>query len=240
MSVRNFQDTNTAIFKITSGGAAYDLTLPFNPECIEWWNYTKYGTANTDATVGKQGVWFSGMPAGDALEMLTIVDNGVTALKNLVLETTNGVTLLGDGSGFADNHRTPTAITAAMPPVVTSAAHGLVNGQYVRATDFVTSPVADATGMEQLNNNLYLVGLVTTNTFALYDSQTGLPIDASAYTAFVNNGIAQFTLTGESLYTQNAAPVFRVTLGSTVMGSASDVIYVRASASNAYTNLGQV
>ena len=231
MSVRDFQDTNTAIFKLTSAGAAYNLTLPFAPECIEWWNYTKYGT-NTN---NLQGVWVLGMPDGDDL----IINRGTTTLTS-TLETTNGVTVLGDGSGFTNQHRTPTAITAAFPPVVTSAAHGLSNGQYVRATDFVTSPVASATGMEQLNNKLFLVGGVTTNTFALYDSQTGLAVDATAYTAFVNNGIAQFTLTGESLYTQNPAPVFRVTLGTAIMGAASDVIYVRASASNVYTDLGQV
>jgi len=231
MSVRDFQDTNTAIFKLTSAGAAYDLTLPFAPECIEWWNYTKYGT-NTN---NLQGVWFLGMPDGDDL----IINRGTTNLTS-TLETTNGVTVLGDGSGFTDQHRVPTAITAALPPVVTCASHGLENGQYVRATDFVTSPVASATGMEQLNNKLFLVGGVTTNTFALYDAQTGLPIDGTGYTAFVNNGIAQFTLTGESLYTENPAPIFQVTLGTAIMGAASDVIYIRASASNAYTNLGQV
>lgn len=231
MAVRDFEDANIAIFKLQSAGAAYTITLPFDADCIEWTNYTKFATDANNV----QGVWYNGYPAGDA----TIVSRGTTDLSS-VLETTNGVTELSDGSGFSNNHRTPTAITAASPPVVTSAAHGLTNGQYVRATNFVTSPVSKATGMEQLNNQQFLVGLSTTNTFALYDPATGLAIDASAYTAFVNNGIGQFTLSGEELNTQNAAPTFRFTLGTAIMGADNDVIYIKATKANVYTNLGDV
>ncbi len=233
MSVTNFNDANIAIFKLTSDGAAYDITLPFEADCIEWWNYTKYATNDTNLS----GIWFLGMPDGDGL----IVRRGTTDLTS-TLETTNGVTELADGSGFADNHRTPTAITAASPAVVTSAAHGLSNGQFVRATDFRASPVASATGMYGLNNQLWQVGNVTTNTFALYYPNTNLtiPFDATAETAFVNNGVAQFTLVGPTLYTENPEPVFQYTLGSAIMGANTDVIYIRAMKANQYTDLGSI
>lgn len=239
MAVTNFDDANVAVFRMVSAGAAYNITLPFAADTIEWWNYTKYGTANVDATVGKQGIWVRGFPSGDALEMDTIVDNGVTGLTNLVLTTSNGITQLPDGSGFADNHRTPTAITAsALGGVVTSANHGLTNGQFVRATDFRAFPVADATGMYGLNNQMFQIGNVTTNTFQLFYPYTNVGVDTSAEVAFVNNGVAQFTLIGESLYTENPAPTFSYTLGTTVMGATSDVIYVRATKANQYTDLG--
>jgi hypothetical protein len=233
MAVTNFEDANIAIFKLQSAGAAYDITIPFEADCIEWWNYTKYGT---DAN-NLQGIWFLGYPAGDA----TIISRGTTDLSS-VLETTNGVTELSDGTGFANNHRTPTAITAASSAVVTSAAHGLVNGQFVRATNFRATPTADATGMYGLNNLLWQVGNVTTNTFTLYYPNTNLmlPFNSTSETAFVNNGIAQFTLVGETLYTENPEPVFRYTLGSAVMGADNDVIYIRAMKANQYTNLGDV
>lgn len=108
-------------------------------------------------------------------------------------------------SHFTNEHRVPTAITAAFPPVVTVVAHGLSNGQRIRATRFVGFPFAVATGMEQLNNNLYTVQQCTTDTFQLYD-QFGHQIDGRAYTPFVNNGLAQFTLTGPDLNIQNPAP----------------------------------
>jgi hypothetical protein len=231
MSVRSFEDANIAIYRVVSAAAAYNLVLPFEADCIEWYNYTGYATDDTNI----QGIWFKDYPAGDA----TIISRGTTDLSS-VLETTNGVTQGSDGVGFADNHRIPTAITAASPAVVTSNGHGLSNGQFVRATNFRATPLADATGMYTLNNQLFEIGNVTTNTFALYIPNTNLsiPVDTTADTAFVNNGIALFTLTGESLNTQNPAPVFQYTLGTEVMGSASDVIFIRAMKGNVYQNLG--
>lgn len=105
---------------------------------------------------------------------------------------------------FTDQHYTPTAITAAKPPVVTITSHGLQRGQRVRATNFVTAPTANATGMEQLNNRDFVVESPETDTFELYD-EFGQPIDGSGYTAFVSNGLAQFTLTGPELNYENIA-----------------------------------
>lgn len=231
MAVTDFSVSNTALFKVTSAGAAYTLTLPFDPDQIEWWNYTKYGT-NTN---NLQGVWIRGMPAGDGL----IINRGTTDLTS-TLEATNGVTILPDGSGFADQHKTPTAITAAAQCTVTIATHGWLDGQWVRASNFVTTPVADATGMEQLNYRQFIIGNVTTNTFVLYDPLTGLAVDSTAYTAFVNNGIAKFTRVGQTLNTQNPAPIYRATLGTAIMGANGDVIYIKATQANQYIDLGQV
>ena len=235
MAVTDFNDSNIAYFRIQSGGAAYNLVLPFEADSIEWWNNTVYATNASNLS----GIWFPYLtdPTGGAL----IVARGTTDLTS-TLETTNGVTEASDGSGFADNHRVPTAISVATTAVVTSAAHGLTNGQIVRATDFRAFPVASATGMYGLNNLTWEVGNVTTNTFALFYPNTNrsIPFDSSAQTAFVNNGIAQFTLVGQSLDTQNPAPVFTYTLGTAVMGADNDIIIVRAMKGNATTNLGDV
>jgi hypothetical protein len=231
MAVTNFEDANVATFSLTSGGAAYDITIPFEADTIEWFNYTKFATNSNNL----QGIWFNGMPAGDAL----IIARGTTDLTS-TLETTNGVTELSDGSGFSSTIKTPTAITQASPAVVTSAAHGLSNGQFVRATNFRATPVADATGMYGLNNQVFQVGNVTTNTFALFYPYTSTPVDTTAETAFVNNGVAKFNLVGESLYTQNAAPTYQYTLGTAIMGADGDVIYIRAMKANQVTALGDV
>jgi hypothetical protein len=104
--------------------------------------------------------------------------------------------------GFAITYMTPTAITKTNPVRVTVVANGLVNGQYVRATRFYPLPAIDDTGMYQLNNQQYVVGNVTVDTFDLYD-QYGNPIDGTDFVTFIDSGVAQINLVGESLFTQN-------------------------------------
>ncbi len=117
-------------------------------------------------------------------------------------------------SHFTNRQFTPENITAAFPVVVTKTAHGLINGQTVRATKFITIPFASATGMEQLNNKLFYVQGVTTNTFYLADRNTN-SIDGRNFTAYVQGG--QFTLTGQDLPIVNPSPFpppnYSVTVG---------------------------
>lgn len=104
--------------------------------------------------------------------------------------------------GFTTTQLAPTGIDQSFPVRVALADHGLSAGQFVRATRFVSFPLIDATGMEQLNNRLFMVGNPTTNTFDLFD-QYGNPIDGTTYTTFIDNGLGQFNLTGPDLFTQN-------------------------------------
>src|SRR4051812_8230625 len=72
--------------------------------------------------------------------------------------------------------KTITGITAANPPVVTSAAHGYTNGQLVLIDSVV--------GMTQVNKRLFQVSNQTTNTFELKG------IDGTSYTAYGSGGTA--------------------------------------------------
>lgn len=105
-------------------------------------------------------------------------------------------------SHFTVRQFTPIAITAALPPVVTIPAHGLLNGQALRTSKFTIMPFASATGMEQLNNRLFYVQQATTNTFSLFDVN-GFPIDGRNYTPYIQGG--EFTLTGPTLPIVNPA-----------------------------------
>lgn len=67
-----------------------------------------------------------------------------------------------------------TAITAASPPVVTSAAHGYSNGDQV----YIDAVV----GMQDVNDRTYTVASSTTNTFELSG------IDGSAWDAYTSGG----------------------------------------------------
>lgn len=77
---------------------------------------------------------------------------------------------------------TITNATAANPIVITSAAHGLSNGDEVI--------LSEIKGMLQLNNRSVIVSNVTANTFACYDND-GNSVDGTTYRAYTSNGIAE-------------------------------------------------
>lgn len=220
------QTTNTYAGYLQSGGVAYDITLPFQADCFEWWRYTAYGTAGT---IG-QGIWFRDFPAGDELAMRAIVDNGSTGNLNLVLETTNGITVNNTSGGFTNEHKTITGITAATPGVVTtSAAHGYSSGDRV-----VITKVVGSLG-NSVNNMTFVVQVLSSTTYALYDVYGVAYTTAGTYTSG-----GQSTLTGPELNVQNSPVTYKLTLGSQVMGSDNDVIYFRATKFNSYLNYGDV
>ena len=216
------QVTNTYGGYLQSAGAAYNLILPWQADKLEWYNYTKFGT---DAN-NLQGVWFRDMLAGDVL----IISRGTTDLSS-VLETTNGVTIANTAGGFTDEHRTISGITTATPGVVTvTVAHGLSDGDRV-----IITKLSGNIGQE-LNNNTYVVDVLSATTFALYDIY-GIPVTVvSTYSA--SGG--QITITGPSLGIVDAPVTYRLLLGTSVMGADNDVIYFVASKFNAYYNLGDV
>ena len=89
------------------------------------------------------------------------------------------IRFITDGAYIVDLQPIPSAITNANPGVVTSAAHGLSNGDWVE--------VEGIGGMTQLNGNTYIVAGVTTNTFTLTDL-FGNAIDTTSYGVFTSGG----------------------------------------------------
>lgn len=100
---------------------------------------------------------------------------------------------------------TPDNITTSVgqPIVVTKASHGISNGMAIRATQFIRIPFANATGMEQINNQGFYAFYVTVDTFTLCNSQ-GVPVTLPAFTPWVQGG--QFTVTGPDLPVVNPSP----------------------------------
>jgi hypothetical protein len=75
--------------------------------------------------------------------------------------------------------KTITAITKANPAVVTSAAHGIADGEIIR--------IVEAGGMTEVNGVQFTVDNPATNTFELSG------IDSSAYTTYTSGGAAYVT-----------------------------------------------
>lgn len=232
--------TNSYGGYLQSGGVAYTLTLPFLPDRFDWFRYTGYGTAGT---LG-QGVWFRDFPAGDSLILRSIADNGSTGNTSLLLETTNGITNATTTGGFYDEHLVITGITTATPGVVTTSTnHYLSNNDRVVLTKII------GTAASQLNNNTYVVQVLSATTFALYDVY-GVPItvvgsySSSGQVTKVGPALGDPTQPISPAYPHSAIidypPTAQLTLGTSIMGADNDVIYFTAWQFNNYVNRGDV
>ena len=87
-----------------------------------------------------------------------------------------------------------------------------------------------------MNNITYVVDVLSSTTFGLYDIY-GLPITVLA-TYSASGG--QITRSGENFNVIDTPTTYRLTLGTAVMGADNDVIYFQATKFNAYFNLGDV
>lgn len=231
--IREFsQVTNTYGGYLQSAGAAYNLTLPFYPDKFEWYNYTKFGT-NTN---NLQGVWFRDFPAGDAL----IIARGTTDLTS-TLEATNGITNASTAGGFTNQHLAIDGISAGV--VSTTTAHNLSDGDRVVLTKIIGTVGA------QLNNNTYVVAVIDSDDFRLYDT-FGNPIvqvgtwSSSGQVTKMNPALGDVNEPASPAYPHQAVidypPTAILTLGSAIMGADNDVIYFVATKFNNYVNLGDV
>ncbi len=121
--------------------------------------------------------------AGAASTAVRLIPFAWSATQTIVLEFgaayirfhTQGGTVLETG-------KTITGITQANPGVVTSAAHGFSNGNWVYVSGVV--------GMTQVNGRYYIVANATTNTFTLADTLTGAAINTATWSAYTSGGTA--------------------------------------------------
>lgn len=90
--------------------------------------------------------------------------------------------VIRENGHVTETNKTITGITAATPPVVTSAGHGYANGDEVY--------IASVAGMTQVNGRRFLVAGVTANTFQLNDQVTNTAIVGAGYTAYSSGGTA--------------------------------------------------
>lgn len=229
------QVTNSYGWYLQSSGNEYDMTLPFFPDKVEWYNYTQFD--QNDHNI--QGVWFRDMPGGKSL----IIRRGTTNLTS-VITTTSGVTDASDPGGFYNEHLVITGVTTATPAVVTTSAdHNLSDYDRVVITKVI------GTMASAINNKTFVVRVLSDTTFALYDVY-GLPVPmVGAYTSSGQVTKSSPALGNPSQPTNPAyphsaiidyPPTYILTLGTAIMGANNDVIYFTAWQFNNYVNLGKV
>jgi len=211
--VQNLNQVQAKGYTFISGGLAYNLTLEFYPDYVEVYNYTQSGTT---AKIVKS-TWFKGFPAGDAISIQSVTDNGATGNVSSALETTNGFTWAGVAAGFTDQHLTANDATDASTTIeiTTTAVHGLVDGDRVYLTDFG--------GKTEINDREFQVDVTSTTKFILQDFK-GNNIDGTSYTTYTSGG--KVNKIDESVAIADSNETYVLTMGSAVVGANSDVMYV--------------
>ena len=144
----------------TSTGAAQVVKLPFQPDAIEMWNYSSYGTPAQHGV--PYAYWDKNMGQGYAVEQ---VFNATPVLTTDIV-TSNGFTTFAAGQMLQYG---PTmqisGITTASPAVVTTgSAHGLKSGDVVVLQGLNQS---STTGMQQIAGMPFTVTVTGSTTFTI-------------------------------------------------------------------------
>lgn len=253
MSDRDFGQSMSEEFRLISGGAAYTLSLGFQPDYVRVLNLTDW--TNTAGGIPESHWFRDGTTAAYAYRQ-AVVDTAAAQSFNYLLSTTNGFTVADTAGGATSYISSISGVTAADPVVVTtSAVHGYQSNQLVRITD-LGSDMPTARGMEQINNLRFKITVLSTTTFSLQDPITGEDIDGAAYTAYVSGGYVNLESRSLSLnnpqqgayattpYSPNAFqydPVtYKLTLGTDVVGGDGDVLRVHNYKFGRILDLGDV
>jgi hypothetical protein len=211
------------ISNITATGSAFNLNLGFTPNYIKVINQTKLA-AQTGVAVSE---WFSSMPNGYAL--IQTLTAGAPVYSQI---TTNGFTPFSsaDGTLYTPTNKAiainTTGITQAANALVTTAAsHGFTTSD-IGVTTVTFHGVVGMTQINTLSGVIQSVPSATTFT---------VNINTTAFSAFVQSGNPLINvITGIPPVTQTGFQVYNtpllnngfvgLTFGSSVCGSASDVL----------------
>lgn len=148
----------------------------------------------------------------DSTKQTVLIDFKFNEEQTYVLEIGDEyLRVVSNGGQIVESNKVITAITAAEPPVVTSVAHGFLDGDDV----FVQS----IKGMIELNGRCFRVANKTNDTFELTDYQ-GNDIDATGYAAYASGG------TAARIYTNVTAPWQEADLFQLNTAALNDVITV--------------
>lgn len=245
--------TMTEAYQFISAGTAHTFSFNFQPDKVVFHNLSDW----TATAAGlPRSVWFRNQTTTAHAFQEQVIDSSAGASFNFLDTATNGFTVADTDGGQASSHATISGITAADPCVVTHSAYTFQTNQIVRFTD-LGSDMPTARGMNQLNNNRYRIVVLSPTTFSLKDVITGEPVDSLAFTAYVSGGRITLETHVISLNNPQVSPysnlnpydpnpyqydpvTYRLTAGTSVMGSDGDVFLVEVYKWGQLTDLGDL
>lgn len=217
---------------ITSTGAAVSLNLGFVPDRFTVTNYTK--------TAAQSGVGFSEWINNVVATDKAFISTYTAGVPTVSLLASNGITPVNSGANWQNTIYTITAISSASPAVVTVASAQPTNSRAL--TNGMIFTISSVVGCTNVNTNRFVVTGLSGTTFNLYDTfgnpvtavgtyVSGGQMDVISYppTAPVLDAVTgQVVTPAQPAGNQYDIGYSGVTLGTGVVGSASDVLYWEA------------
>lgn len=246
--------TMTEAYQFISAGTAHTFEFNFQPDKVVFNNLSDW----TATAAGKPiSVWFRNQTTAEHAFQQQVIDSAAGASFNFLDTATNGFTVADTSGGQATSHATISGISAADPCVVTHSAFTFQTNQIVRLTDLGQVTSAVNRGMGQLNNNRYRIVVINSTSFSLKDVITGEPIDSSSFTAYVSGGRINLETHVISLNNPQVTPysnlspydpnpfqydpiLYRLTAGTSVMGSDGDEFLIEVYKWGQVTDLGDL
>lgn len=176
------KNPNPILWGVRTDGTLIGLTLEESQEVIGWHRHDLDGDVESVAVIpgtNEDEVW---------IEVERTIDSSTVRYIEQIQPTDWGddqedCFFVDSGLSYDGGAAvTITGVTQADPAVVTATAHGLSEGVQVR--------IASVSGMTELNDNVYTLGLTATDTFALRDRDNRVDINSSGFTAYTSGGTA--------------------------------------------------
>lgn len=247
--------TCTEAYQFISAGTAHTFQFSWQPDKVVFNNLTAWTATANKLPVSQ---WFRGQTTAAHAFQEQVIDSAAAQSFNFLNTTTNGFTVADTAGGVPAFRALISGVTQADPCVVTTTApHGFQTDQIVRITDLGNvGPGVAARGMNQLNNNRYLITVLSASTFSLRDVITDEPIDSTSYTAWVSGGRCDIETRVISLNNPQVSPYavtpyvpnpfeynpieYRLTAGTAVMGADGDVFLIEVYKWGQLINLGDL
>ena len=247
--------TCTEAYKFISAGTAHTFSFSWQADKVVFNNLTQWAATAANLPVS---TWFRDQTTAAHAFQQQVIDSAAGSSFNFLDLATNGFTVADTSGGVTAYRKLISAVSQADPCVVTtSTAHGFQTDQQVRITDLGNvGPGITARGMDELNNNQYIITVINSTTFSLRDVITDEPIDSTGFVAWVAGGRVDMVTRVISLNNPQVSPynvtpyvptpfaydpvTYKLTAGTSVMGADSDVFLIEVYKWGSFVDLGDL
>ena len=178
------QNPDSIVWMVCDDGILLGLTYMREQEVVAWHHHDTNGLVESLCVI----------PGEDYDEVWIVVKrpNGrfIEVLEKRITDDVRKSYFVDNGITFSDE-RDITGITNASPAVVTVPSHGYIDGDLVDINNVQGMTLLNPDGtVDTVSGYQYSIRALTTDTFSLYEPETGDPIDTTGLSAYESGGTA--------------------------------------------------